>query len=77
MDTPTVKAIKVFVTLESVLEVPKTFSIEKVFSYLRSNKFKGETSVNCNQGGITNVVTRENIPLTMKELDQILAERKK
>ena len=77
MESPTVKAVKVYATLESVLEVPKTFSIGGVFDYLRSNKFKGETHVNCNQGGITNVVTREHIPLTMKELDQLLTERQK
>ena len=77
MESPTVKAVKVYVTLESVLEVPKTFSIGGVFDYLRSNKFKGETHVNCNQGGITNVVTKEHIPLTMLELDRVLAERQK
>jgi hypothetical protein len=77
METPTVKAVKVYATLESVLEVPKQFSIAGVFEYLRSNKFKGETKVNCNQGGITNVITREIIPLTMKELDKILTERQK
>ena len=77
MESPTVKAVKVYVTLESVLEVPKTFSIERVFDYLRSNKFKGETHVNCNQGGITNVVTKEHIALTMIELDRMLAERQK
>lgn len=77
MEHPTTKAVKVYAVLESVLEVPKTFSIAGVFDYLRSNKFKGETKVNCNQGGITNVVTREHIPLTMKELDQLLTERQK
>lgn len=77
MDFPTVKAVKVYATVESVLEVPKTFSISAVFDYLRANKFKGETHVNCSQGGITNVVTRERINLTMAELDQFLAERKK
>jgi len=77
MNFPTVKAVKTYAVVESVLEVPKTFSIAEVFEYLRTNKFKGETHVNCSQGGITNVVTRERINLTMTELDQLLAERKK
>jgi hypothetical protein len=74
-ETPSIKNMKVFVTIESVLEVSPRFSIAKIFDYLRSQKFGGDTHVNCNQGGITNVVTREHIPVTMAELDHLLHER--
>lgn len=76
-DIPTVKNVKIYAVLESALELPRTFSMETLFAYLRGQKFGGETHVNCNQGGVTNVVTREHIPLTMRELDHILAERQK
>ncbi len=74
---PTVKGMKVFAVIESVIELPHGFDIGTFFSHLRDNKFGGETHVNSNQGGITNVITREHIPLTVQELDRVLGERKK
>ena len=77
MPEPTVRNMKVYATIESAIELPHGFRIEKFFEHLRENHFGGETFVNSNQGGITNVVTKERIPLTMRELDGLLAERKK
>jgi hypothetical protein len=77
MAEPSVKSMKVYATIESAIELPHGFSIEKFFEHLRENHFGGETFVNSNQGGITNVVTKERIPLSMKELDTVLAERTK
>ena len=77
MTDPSVKSMKVYATIESAIELPHGFNIEKFFEHLRENHFGGETFVNSNQGGITNVVTKERIPLTMRELDDLLAERNK
>jgi hypothetical protein len=74
---PTIKGMKVYAVIESVMELPRGFNIGTFFDHLRQNKFGGETHVNSNQGGVTNVVTREHISLTMSELDRVLAERSK
>lgn len=78
MGTPTVKNTKIFVTLESVLETKG--SPQELNEYLRSNKFSGRVDYTYDalysDGGLRRVVTKEHIPITMQELDQILAARK-
>lgn len=65
--TPTAKKIKVYAVVEQVMEGPQ----EGLDTYLRSNKFKGNATINYQQGGVTTIVTREIIPLTMKQLDSL------
>jgi hypothetical protein len=67
MSAPTVKRVKVYAVVESVVDAPQ----DQIDKYLREHKFKGNTTINYSQGGVTNVVTREIIPLTMKQLDLI------
>lgn len=68
MSAPTIKTCKVYAVVESVVEVREA---DKLAPYLRAKKFKGNTTINYNQGGVTNIVTREIIPLTMKQLDSL------
>jgi hypothetical protein len=77
MAEPTIQSMKVYAVIESAIALPRGFSIDKFFDHLRDNKFGGETFVNSNQGGITNVVTKEHISITVAELDKVLAERQK
>jgi len=46
---------------------------------LRTNRFTGTANLtydaNYNQGGVRRIITKEHIPLTMAELDRVLAER--
>lgn len=67
MNVPTVKRMKVYAVIESVMDGQQ----EQLEEYLRKNKFRGNATINFSQGGVTNVVTREIIPLTMKQLDAI------
>lgn len=76
-EVPSVKSVKVYATVESVVELPRGFSISAFFDYLRHKKFGGETHVNSNQGGVTNVINREHIPMSMQELDVMLSRRTK
>jgi len=69
MKSPTTKQVKVYAVLESVLSLDCTH--DELNEFLRKNKFKGNTTINYNQGGVTNIVTREIIPLTMKQLDAL------
>lgn len=70
MSVPCVKSVKVFAIIESVLEPP--VDLEELRSFLKQQKFRGEVHWNANQGGTTNIVTRERVPLTMSELDMVL-----
>lgn len=70
MSIPCVKSVKVYAIIESVIEPP--IDLEELRRHLKEGKFRGEVHVNTNQGGTTNVVTREKIPLTMSELDTVL-----
>jgi len=67
MKAPTAKKVKIYAVLESVIEGRQ----EALDEYLRENKFRGNVTTNYSQGGITTIVTREIIPLTMKQLDAI------
>lgn len=67
MKAPTAKKVKIYAVLESVIEGRQ----EHIDEYLRQNKFRGNVTTNYSQGGITTIVTREIIPLTMKQLDAI------
>jgi hypothetical protein len=69
----TFKSIRVFAIVEQVIEPP--VNLEELRRELKAGKFRGEVHVNSNQGGVTNVVTRERIELTMQELDGVLARR--
>lgn len=71
--THTVKRVKVFAVVEQVIESP--VDLEKLRAELKDGGFRGEIHANANQGGITTVVTREKIALTMAELDGVLAKR--
>lgn len=73
MSTPTVKSCKVYAVIESVIELPTDF--EDVRGFLKEQKFSGEFSVNHHQGGVTSVVTREKISLSMAELDKVIHSR--
>ena len=67
MKAPTAKKVKIYAVLESVIEGRQ----EDIDGYLRQNKFRGNVATNYSQGGVTTIVTREIIPLTMKQLDLI------
>jgi hypothetical protein len=67
MKAPTAKKVKIYAVLESVIEGRQ----EDIDGYLRENKFRGNVTTNYSQGGITTIVTKEIIPLTMKQLDKI------
>jgi len=67
MKAPTAKKVKIYAVLESVIEGRQ----EDIDGYLRQNKFRGNVTTNYSQGGVTTIVTREIIPLTMKQLDLI------
>lgn len=67
MPIPTVKKVKVYAVVESLI----VGNQEDLDTYLKENKFKGNTTINYNQGGVTNITTKEIIPLTMKQLDSI------
>ncbi len=71
--THTVKSVKVFALVEQVIESP--VDLEKLRAELKKGGFRGEIHANANQGGITTVVTREKIKLTMAELDGVLQRR--
>jgi hypothetical protein len=74
---PTVKNIKIYAIIEQTLEA--SADPQQVVEYLRKSRFSGNAEVkydaNYNQGGIRSVVTKEHIPLTMAELDKVLAAR--
>jgi hypothetical protein len=77
MEAPTVKKVKVFATVESVLEAKA--SPQELNDYLRANRFTGSVdytydAIYC-EGGLRRLVTKEHIPITMAELDRILAAR--
>ena len=77
MGTPTVKNIKVYAIVESVVEAKG--NPQELTDYLRKNHFTGTANFTYdaafNQGGIRTIVTKEHITLTMQELDRILTER--
>jgi hypothetical protein len=77
MQQPSVKKQRIYVVLESVLESHS--GPEEVHEYLRSHRFSGTAELtynaNYNQGGVRSFVTKEHIPITEKELDELLALR--
>jgi len=77
LQAPIVKSIKVYAVIEQILESRE--NPETVHAYLRQGHFTGTANLtydaNYNQGGVRSIVTKEHIPLTMAELDRVLAER--
>ena len=77
MEAPTVKNIKVYVVIEQVLD--PHCSPHQLNEYLRKNRFTGKVNfsydANYNQGGAGLIVTKEHIPVSMEEIDMILANR--
>lgn len=71
--THTVKSVKVFAVVEQVIESP--VELEQLRAELKHGGFRGEIHANVSQGGITTVVTREKIKLSMVELDGVLKRR--
>ena len=67
MKAPIAKKVRIYAVLESVIEGRQ----ENIDEYLRENKFRGNVTTNYSQGGVTTIVTREVIPLTMKQLDKL------
>ena len=76
MGQPTVKQTKVFAVIEQTLE-PK--NSQELNDYLRTVRFTGMSDFSSeaayNQGGLRTIKTREHIPISMSELDEILAKR--
>ena len=76
MGQPTVKQTKIFAVIEQTLE-PR--SSQELSEYLKNVRFTGMSDFTSeaayNQGGLRTVKTREHIPISMAELDEILAKR--
>ena len=75
MKAPIVKRIKVYAIVESIVDKP--CEPEELDTFLSENSFTGATAVNYNQGGITNIITKQHISMSMSELDTMLAARSK
>ena len=75
MKGPIVKRIKVYAIVESIVDKP--YEPEELDTFLSENNFTGATHVNYNQGGITNIITKQHISMSMSELDTMLAARSK
>jgi hypothetical protein len=67
MKVPTAKKVKIYAVLETVIEGRQ----DTIDEYLRENRFRGNVTTNYSDGGVTTIVTREIIPLTMKQLDSL------
>lgn len=71
MPQPDAKSVKAYITLETVVEKTDPSDLHE---YLHKNRFRGQTNINYSQGGITNIVTYERIPITVEILEKLLAE---
>ena len=76
MGQPTVKQTKIFAVIEQTLEPRDS---QELANYLRTIRFTGISDFSSeaayNQGGLRTIKTREHIPISMAELDSILAKR--
>ena len=76
MESPKVKQVKVFAVIEQTLE-PK--DSQELAEYLRTIRFTGmsdfTSEAGYRQGGLRTVKTKEHIPISMSELDEILQKR--
>lgn len=76
MGQPAVKQIKVFAVIEQTLEPRDS---QELTAYLRTIRFTGISDFSSeaayNQGGLRTIKTKEHIPITMAELDEILKKR--
>lgn len=76
MDAPKVKQLKVFAVIEQTLEPRNS---EELANYLRTIRFTGVSDFVAEtgycQGGLRMVKTKEQIPITMEELDEVLKKR--
>jgi hypothetical protein len=66
--TPNAKNMKVYAVVETSVELP----CGDISKYLKGEKFNGAVITGYNMGGIRNVTTKENIPLTMEALDRAI-----
>jgi hypothetical protein len=77
MGKPTVKQTKVFAVIEQTLEPRNS---QELADYLRTVRFTGVSDFSSeaayNQGGLRTIKTKEHIPISMDELDEILAKRR-
>lgn len=73
MKIPHVRSVKIYAVVESVVESPKTTTELDLF--LKNNRFGGTTTTGYHEGGIRTSVVKQIIPLTEKEIDEILAKR--
>lgn len=76
MGSPTVKQTKVFAVIEQTLEPRNS---QELTNYLRNIRFTGISDFSSeaayNQGGLRTIKTKEHIPISMEELDEILKKR--
>jgi hypothetical protein len=76
MEAPKVKQIKVFAVIEQTLEPQNS---QELSHYLRNIRFTGISDFSSeaayNQGGLRTIKTKEHIPISMGELDEILKKR--
>ena len=76
MGQPTVKQVKVFAVIEQTLE-PR--NAHELSDYLKGIRFTGLSDFSSeaayNQGGLRTVKTKEHIPISMEELDEVLKKR--
>ena len=69
MEGPSVKSVKIYAVIESKVELP----CEQLDDYLKNHRFNGTSTIAYKQGGVRTVITKEQIPLTMEQIDKILA----
>jgi hypothetical protein len=76
MEAPKVKQTKVFAVIEQTLEPSNS---QELSAYLRNIRFTGISDFSSeaayNQGGLRTIKTKEHIPISMSELDEILKKR--
>lgn len=76
MEAPKVKQTKIYATIEQTLEPRNS---QELTDYLRTIRFTGISDFSSeaayNQGGLRMIKTREHIPISMAELDEILSKR--
>jgi hypothetical protein len=76
MEAPKVKQTKIYAVIEQTLEPRNS---QELTNYLRSIRFTGISDFSSeaayNQGGLRLIKTKEHIPITEAELDEILEKR--
>lgn len=72
MSAPDAKKVKVYAIVETTIQLP----CGNIADYLKEERFNGAVITGYNQGGIRNVTTKEEIPLTMEALDKAIEHMK-